>query len=77
MPKPVPSLRCKYTWHTGTRRYTPELSTLRTDIQHFVPPSDRSMYGSGDKISAKSLLETATLALLWRRMETAGQADAA
>jgi hypothetical protein len=35
------------------------------------------MYDSGDKISAKSLLETATLALLWRLMETAGQADAA
>jgi len=32
MPRTVPSLRCKYPWHTGSRWYTPELCVLSTNI---------------------------------------------
>jgi len=35
------------------------------------------MYDSGDKINVNCLLQMATVALLWRLMETAGQPDAA
>ena len=77
MPRNVPSRPWTYTWHTGSRWYTPELCILSTDIKAFVLPWDGGMYDSGDKINVKCLLQAATFASLWCLVEIAGQPYAA